>query len=701
MNIYQTIAKDLNIKESQVVKTVELIDEGNTIPFISRYRKEITGNLSDTILRELEARLSYLRNLSQRQEEVVRLIEEQGKLTEELKKQIESSETLSQVEDLYLPYRPKKRTRASAAREKGLEGLSTFILSKKAKEGEIEEMATKLSEEKEEISSPEEALQGAMDIIAENIAEDAFFRNILRRDAKRNGAITGEVLLDEESKYTMYHDFSEKLKDLKPHRILALNRGEKEGSLKVKIHLSDEENIKYIRFKILDNPGSPSFTYIDRAVRDSYKRLLFPSIETELRSELKAYADEQSIAVFAGNLKPYLMQSPIKDATVMGLDPGFRTGCKVAVISDIGKVLDYATIYPTAPHNKVEESVRKMKELIEKHGVTLIAIGNGTASRETEQIVATMLQGLDRKIYYSIVNESGASIYSASELGNKEFPDLDVTIRGAISIARRIQDPMAELVKIEPKHIGVGQYQHDVNQKELNERLSQVIEDCVNSVGVNINTASAALLGYVSGLTKTTSQNIVEHKETKGAFRTREEIKEVKGIGPKAFTQCAGFLRIPDSPNPLDNTGVHPESYGVAEKLIGRDLDQLDIPAEAKALDVGVLTLQDIVLELKKPGRDPREDMPTAVLRDDVLSIDDLVEGMELEGTVRNVVDFGCFVDIGIKNDGLVHISEMSDRFIKHPGDLVKVSDIVKVRIISIDRDRGKVGLSMKGMKSR
>lgn len=697
MNIEKMIAEELKITEEQVKQTVALIDEGNTIPFISRYRKEVTGNLTDTVLRELEEKLNYLRSLEKRKEDVLRLIEEQGKLTEELQKSIEEATVLKTVEDLYLPYKQKKRTRASNARERGLEPLKEYMMNFEDKHRNILEEANKYITE--EVPTVEDALQGAKDILAEEISETISYRDIVRSGAKKGGLLCEGDPSKDDGTYEMYYEFAERIKYLKSHRVLALFRGEKEGILKLKFDFNDGENMLKILQSICKDAEDPGFEYIKDAVIDGYKRLLRPSIETEVKNELKEAADKESIEVFGDNLKPYLMQPPIKDRNMMGLDPGYRTGCKVAVISSFGEVLDYGVIYPAKPKADEAGSKKKIKAWIEKYDVSLIAIGNGTASRETESLVAELLSEMGKKdLYYAIVNEAGASIYSASKLGNEEFPDLDVTIRGAISIARRIQDPLAELVKIEPQHIGVGQYQHDVNQKELSQTLEKIVEDCVNSVGVNINTASAALLRYVSGITKTTAQNILDYKKENGPFKNRKEIKEVKGIGPKAFTQCAGFLRIPESEIILDHTAVHPESYPIAVKLLDRDLEKIDIMETAEELEVGIPTLKDIIEELKKPGRDPRDEMPKPILRSDVLSIEDLEVGMELQGTVRNVVAFGAFVDIGIKNDGLVHISQLSNRFIKDPKEVVKVSDIVKVKIIDIDKDRGKVGLSMKGL---
>lgn len=699
MNIFKTIANKLNIKEQQVEKTVALIDEGNTIPFISRYRKEVTGNLDDVVLRALDEELTYLRVLIKRKEDVLRLIEEQGNLTEEIKESIDKAEKLQEVEDIYLPFKPKKRTRATMAKERGLEPLAEFILSLEHSEKEIIEFAGSLVDEEKEVLNLEDALKGAMDIIAEKISETKEFREIIRTEARENGSISSSLIENEEidKTYEMYFDFSEKIKNLKAHRVLAMYRGESEKVLKLSFDFNDEKNQKRILNMLCKDKDSASYVYIKEALLDGYKRLLLPSIETEIRNELKEMADTESIKVFAENLKPYIMQPPIRDMAMIGLDPGYRTGCKVAVISEYGDVLDHTAIFPTKPREDIKGSKKVLTEFINKYNVKLIAIGNGTASRETEAMVASLIEDLGKKdLYYSIVNEAGASIYSASKLGNQEFPDLDVTIRGAISIARRIQDPMAELVKIEPQHIGVGQYQHDVNQKQLKETLETVVEDCVNSVGVDVNTASAALLNYISGISKSVAKNIVMYKEENGPFKNRKELNKVKGLGPKSFTQCAGFLRIPDGDELLDNTAVHPESYEIAKKIILEDLDNLDIRKKAEELEVGYLTLKDIVEELKKPGRDPRDEMPKPILRSDVLSIDDLEEGMVLKGTVRNVVAFGAFVDIGIKNDGLVHISELSNKFVKNPSDIVKVSDIVDVKILSIDSKTGKVSLSMK-----
>lgn len=699
MNIFEKISKELNIKLNQVEQTVKLIDEGNTIPFIARYRKEVTGNLDDEVLRNLDEKLKYLRNLEARKEDVIRLIFELGELTDEIKSEITKAQTLSRVEDIYLPFRPKKRTRATIAKEKGLKELSDLILNRKLTDKNFQKEVSKFINEEKEVLTIEDAIDGAIDIIAEKISEDKDFRDILRNDAKKNGYLISEKGKEENNVYDMYYEFKEKINLLVPHRILAINRGEKEKALKVSIILNDEKNISDILFSLCMDKENFCYEFLKRAVVDGYNRLLFPQIETEIRNDLKEMADEKSIEVFSKNLKPYIMQSPILDRVVLGIDPGFRTGCKVAVISKTGSLLSYTNIYPTKPQEKIKEAKEILTKLIKKYDVKLIAIGNGTASRETEKVIVELIDELKIKdLFYSIVNEAGASIYSASKLGQEEFPDLDVTVRGAISIARRIQDPMAELVKIEPKHIGVGQYQHDVNQKKLDETLSSVVEDCVNKVGVDVNTASFSLLSYISGISKTMAKNLVSYRDENGIFKNREEIKKVKGIGPKAFTQAAGFLRIRNGENPLDNTAVHPESYDVAKQLYKKDLDKIDISKISKELNIGELTLKDIIEELKRPGRDIRSDMPKPILRSDILSIEDLKVGMTLKGTVRNVVDFGAFVDIGIKNDGLVHISQISNKYIKHPSEVLKVSDIVDVKILEIDLEKQKVKLTMKNI---
>lgn len=696
MNILQKLSEELDIKYDNVVKTVELLDEGNTIPFIARYRKEITGNLTDETLRQLNDRLTYLRNLQERKDDITRLIDEQGKLTEDLKKQIDEATILTELEDIYLPFKPKKRTRGSIAVELGLQPVADMIMEKTHSLSEIEKKASEFVNG-EEIKTVDDAISKSLDIIAEFVSEQKVFRDIVRNSFITDGVMkTEEKNEDESGTYKMYYDYSEKVKDVKAHRVLAVFRGEKEGFLKVSFILNDDYNIFKIMRKIARTNDFESYDLIEKAVKDSYKRLIVPSIETEVRQSMKEMADDESIGVFKSNLKPYLMQPPIKETAIIGLDPGFRTGCKVAVISEYGDFLDSAVIYVTDARKQIQRADETLKEFIDKYNVKLIAIGNGTASRETEKYVSDLLAQIDDEIFYAIVNEAGASIYSASKLAIEEFPDLDVTIRGAISIARRIQDPLAELVKISPQSIGVGQYQHDVNQKKLKSSLEEVVEDCVNTVGVNINTASSALLNYVSGITKTTAKNIVDYKIENGPFNNRQEILKVKGIGPKAFIQCAGFLRIPESEEILDNTEVHPESYEIAKQIMKYDLNDIDVKKLSEELEVGEPTLRDIIEELKKPGRDPRDEMPKPVLRQDVLSIDDLEEGMIVTGTVRNVVDFGAFIDIGIKEDGLCHISKMSNSYIKNPREVCEVSDTVKVKIIGIDKDRGLVSLSMK-----
>ncbi|OXZ33740.1 Tex family protein [Finegoldia magna] len=696
MNILQKLSEELDIKYDNVVKTVELLDEGNTIPFIARYRKEITGNLTDETLRQLNDRLTYLRNLQERKDDITRLIDEQGKLTEDLKKQIDEATILTELEDIYLPFKPKKRTRGSIAVELGLQPVADMIMEKTHSLSEIEKKASEFVNG-EEIKTVDDAISKSLDIIAEFVSEQKVFRDIVRNSFITDGVMkTEEKNEDESGTYKMYYDYTEKVKDVKAHRVLAVFRGEKEGFLKVSFILNDDYNIFKIMRKIARQNDFETYDLIEKAVKDSYKRLIVPSIETEVRQGMKEMADDESIGVFKSNLKPYLMQPPIKETAIIGLDPGFRTGCKVAVISEYGDFLDSAVIYVTDARKQIQRADETLKEFIDKYKVKLIAIGNGTASRETEKYVSDLLAQIDDEIFYAIVNEAGASIYSASKLAIEEFPDLDVTIRGAISIARRIQDPLAELVKISPQSIGVGQYQHDVNQKKLKSSLEEVVEDCVNTVGVNINTASSALLNYVSGITKTTAKNIVDYKIENGPFTNRQEILKVKGIGPKAFVQCAGFLRIPESEEILDNTEVHPESYEIAKQIMKYDLNDIDVKKLSEELEVGEPTLRDIIEELKKPGRDPRDEMPKPVLRQDVLSIDDLEEGMVVTGTVRNVVDFGAFIDIGIKEDGLCHISKMSNSYIKNPREVCEVSDTVKVKIIGIDKDRGLVSLSMK-----
>ena len=722
--IVKTIAEELGIKPSQVENTIKLIDEGNTIPFIARYRKEVTGGLSDEILRNLGERLTYLRNLETRKEEIVKSIEEQGKLTDEILQAVAIAKTLAEVEDIYRPYKQKKKTRATVAKAKGLEPLAEIILEQKEKK-DINEIAKefvnieKLSEEDKKnkdkvVANEEEAIQGALDIIAENISDNAKYRKEIKRICYREALIVTKASKEEQSNYEMYYDYQEALKFIPSHRILAINRGEKEEFLKVKIEKPEDKILLYMEKDIIK--GETQFTQMLKdTILDAFKRLIEPSIDREIRSDLTEKAEEKAIKVFGKNAKQLLLGAPIKGKTVMGFDPAYRTGCKIAVIDETGKVLDYTTVYPTEPQNDVVGAKKELLKLIEKDKVDMIAIGNGTASRESEMFVADMIKDTARPVHYVIVSEAGASVYSASKLATEEYPDINVSIRGAISIARRLQDPLAELVKIDPKAIGVGQYQHDVNQKNLAESLTGVVEDSVNKVGVDVNTATPSLLAYVSGINNTIAKNIVKYRDENGKLKERKELLKVPKLGKVAFEQCACFLRIIDGKNPLEITAVHPESYEATEKLLknlGFDKEDLrdriktdelrqklktvDVTKMAKELEIGEMTLKDIIEELSKPGRDPREDMPKPILRQDILKLEDLQEGMILTGTVRNVIDFGAFVDIGVKYDGLVHISEMSDKFIKNPSDLVSVGDIVKVKVIKIDRERKKVGLSMK-----
>ena len=712
MNLIETkIAEELNLKPFQVENAVKLIDEGNTIPFIARYRKEQTGELSDVELRELFDKLTYLRNLEKRKEEVIRLIDEQGKLDDELKSKIETAVTMTEVEDLYRPYKQKKRTRATIAKEKGLEPLAAILFEQKEKK-DLKEIANDFINAEKGVETVDDAIAGAMDIVSEMISDVAEYRKDIRKIIYRDGIIVTKATKDEKSVYEMYYDYEEAVKRIPSHRILAINRGEKEEFLKVKIDGTDDKIIEYLEKRILIKDGSFKDT-MELVIADSYKRLIKPSVENEVRNELSEVAEEKAIKVFGQNAKKLLLQAPLKNLTVMGFDPAYRTGCKIAVIDDTGKLLDTTTVYPTEPQNDVEGAKKKLLELINKYNINMIAIGNGTASRESEMFVANMIKDVKHDIHYAIVSEAGASVYSASKLATEEYPDINVSLRGAISIARRLQDPLAELVKIDPKSIGVGQYQHDVNQNKLDESLTGVVEDAVNSVGVDLNTATPSLLKYVSGISKTVANNIVKYRDEKGKLKNRKELLKVSKLGPAAYTQCAGFLRITDGENPLDNTSVHPESYETAEKILEQigfkvqdlkdksaeiraDLNTVNAEKLATELNIGVPTVKDIIKELQKPGRDPRDEMPKPVLRSDVLKIEDLKEGMILTGTVRNVIDFGAFVDIGVKNDGLVHISEMSDKYIKNPMDVVSVGDIVKVRVIKIDLEKKKVGLSMK-----
>ena len=725
--ITKIIANELNIRENQVESAVKLIDEGNTIPFIARYRKEATGGLSDEILRDLGERLTYLRNLEKRKEEVKKSIEEQGKLTEEISKSIEEAITLAEVEDIYRPYKPKKKTRATVAKAKGLEPLANIIIEQ-TETKPIEEIAKAFvnvdSVEKDApkdkvVANVEEAIQGALDVIAENISDNPKYRKKIKGICYREGIIDVKATKPEEkSSYDMYYDFTESINRLPSHRILAINRGEKEEFLKVKIDKPEEKILGYIQRDIIK--GHTQFeNYLVNTIEDSWKRLIEPSIDREIRSDLTEKAEEKAIKVFGKNAKQLLLGAPIKNLTVIGFDPAYRTGCKIAVIDETGKVLETTTIYPTEPQNDVENSAKVLLNLIKKYDVNMFAIGNGTASRESEMFVADVIkrakEQLNMDVHYAIVSEAGASVYSASKLATEEYPDINVSLRGAISIARRLQDPLAELVKIDPKSIGVGQYQHDVDQKKLSESLTGVVEDAVNKVGVDVNTATPSLLQYISGINKTIANNIVKYRDENGKIKERKELLKVPKLGKSAFEQCAGFIRVFDGKNPLETTAVHPESYEVAEKLlnkIGYDKEDLkdknklkeikeklakvNVANTAKELEIGEMTLKDIIDELSKPGRDPREEMPKPILRADVLKFEDLIEGQVLTGTVRNVTDFGAFVDVGVKHDGLVHISEMSNSFVKNPSDIVSVGDIVKVKVIGIDKDRQKVKLSMK-----
>ncbi len=720
--IVEIIAQELQIKQSQVESTIKLIDEGNTIPFIARYRKEVTGGLSDEVLRNLGERLTYLRNLESRKEEVIKSIDSQGKLTQEIIKDLENCITLAEVEDIYRPYKQKKRTRATIAKEKGLESLADAII-KQDESIDINKYAEGYINKEKEVNSVEDAINGALDIIAENISDNPEYRKKIKKICYREGIINTKSAKDEKSNYEMYYDFQEKVNRIPSHRILAINRGEKEEFLKVKIDKPEEKILELIQNDIIKNNKSQYAELLNNCIQDSFTRLIEPSIDREIRADLTEKAEEQAISVFGKNAKQLLLISPIKGKTVIGFDPAYRTGCKIAVIDETGKVLDYTTIYPTEPQNDIMGAKKELIRLILKDNVDMFAIGNGTASRESEQFVAELIQEIKEKynkeLVYVIVSEAGASVYSASKLATEEYPDINVSIRGAISIARRLQDPLAELVKIDPKAIGVGQYQHDVNQKKLGESLTGVVEDAVNSVGVDVNTATPSLLSYVAGVSQTVAKNIVKYREENGKFKERKELLKVPKIGKASYEQCAGFIRIPDGKNPLEITGVHPESYKIAENMLDKlgfkvkdlaDKDKFkqikeklstinnekEIKIMAKELEVGEPTLKDIIIELMKPGRDPREEMPKPILRSDVLKFEDLSIGMILTGTIRNVTDFGAFVDIGVKHDGLVHISEMSDKFVKNPSEIVSVGDVVKVKVIDIDKERQKVKLSMK-----
>lgn len=726
MNITQKLAEEFKIKTTQVENTVALIDEGNTVPFIARYRKEVTGGLNDEVLRDLYERLQYLRNLEERKEEVVRLIEEQGKMTDELRIEIFKAEVLQRVEDLYKPFKQKKATRASKAKERGLEPLANIFILQKETEGNVSDIASPYINPEKEVNTAEDAIAGAMDIIAEKIADDPELIKVIRQLTMEEGVINTQAGDPEESTvYDMYYEFSEGIKKIANHRVLAINRGEREKKLKVKVIAPVEKILKAIEDDTITNQKSIYVEILNATVSDSYKRLIAPSVEREMRNMLTERAEEEAVKVFAKNTEKLLMVPPVKGKRIISIDPGYRTGCKVAILNETGKLLARTTIYPTQPKNDVEGTERILAKAIEKFNINVIVIGNGTASRETEEVVANFLKKNHYDVVYTIVNEAGASVYSASKLASEEYPDLDVTTRGAMSLGRRLQDPLAELVKIDPKSIGVGQYQHDINQKLLEGALTNVVENCVNRVGVDLNTASPSLLSYIAGVNMGIAKNIVKYREENGKITNRKQLLKVPKLGEKAYNQCAGFMRISDGENPLDATSVHPESYEAAELMLdklGLSKDAIsaggvaDIESRicisygaknfkegirkmAKDIDLGEMTLTDIVKEIEKPARDPRDDAPAVVFRSDVRSFEDLKVDMEMTGTVRNVVDFGAFVDIGVKNDGLVHISQISDKYIKHPMDVVNVGDTVKVKILNIDYDKKKVGLTMRGLK--
>lgn len=712
MDIIRKLREEFGITQSQAENTVRLLDEGNTVPFIARYRKEMTGSLDDQIIRQLSERLTALRNLEDRRTQVRTAIAEQGRLTDALAAKLDAAQTQTEIEDIYRPFRPKRRTRASIAKEKGLQPLADIIWGQKLI-GTPEEAAKAFVDSGQGVDTVLDAINGAMDILAEQISDDADLRKLLREETIKCGAIVSKKTKDEPSVYEMYYDYREPLKKAAGHRVLAMNRGEKEGFLSVKIEGEEEKLLQRMERRLIRR-SSDTADILRGVIADSYKRLIAPSLEREIRNDLTEKAEEAAIGVFRENLRQLLLQPPISGKVVLALDPAYRTGCKIAVIDTTGKPLETTVVYPTPPQNKTAEAEKKLLALIEKYGVDLISIGNGTASRESELFVAEMLKKTKRRVQYIIANEAGASVYSASKLGAEEFPDYDVSLRSAVSIGRRIQDPLAELVKIDPKSIGVGQYQHDMNQKRLGEALSGVVEDCVNSVGVDLNTASPALLSYVAGIHATVAKNILKYREEHGKFTARRELLKVAKLGPKAYEQCAGFLRLPESEMPLDRTGVHPESYAAAEgllalcgygladvaaKRVGGLAKKIKSPEKTAAeLGIGVPTLEDIMRELEKPGRDPREDAPAPVLRSDVLSMEDLQEGMVLTGTVRNVIDFGVFVDIGVHQDGLVHISQICDRFIKHPLEAVRLGDVVQVKVLSVDLQKKRIALTMKGI---
>ncbi len=713
MDILKILSQEFKIRQEYVDNIVSLIDADNTIPFIARYRKEMTGSCDDQTLRELNERLNYLRNLEKRKEEIISSITQQEKMTDGLLDDINEATTLARLEDIYRPYKQKRRTRATVAKEKGLEPLANIIYLQMTKTGDLEEIAKDFIDEEKGVNLLEEAIMGAQDIIAEMVSDSAQARTMLREYMKNNALICSQNSKDEDSVYAMYYDYKEPVSKVPSHRVLAMNRGEKEGFLKVFIDVSEQTMIDKLSSMFITGDSIGKYV-MENAILDSYKRLIFPSLERELRADLTEMASEQAIKIFGVNLKQLLMQPPVKGKVTLGLDPAYRTGCKIAVVDATGKVLDTTVIYPTPPQNKVEEAKEKLKALIKKHKVTAISIGNGTASKESEIFVADLIKEIEEDVSYMVVNEAGASVYSASKLGAKEFPEFDVSLRSAVSIARRMQDPLSELVKIDPKSVGVGQYQHDVSEKRLDETLGGVVEDCVNRVGVDLNTASASLLSYVSGLGATVAKNIVSYREENGEFSARSQLKKVSKLGPKAYEQCAGFLRIPGADNVLDNTSVHPESYGaathlleifsytsqdVAEGKLGELRDKVADFGEsevARKCQIGVPTLRDIIGELMKPGRDLRDELPPPMLRTDVMDMKDLKEGMELKGTVRNVIDFGVFVDIGVHQDGLVHISQITNRYIKHPSEVVKVGDIVTVWVMSVDTNKKRISLTMK-----
>ena len=716
MDILKILQDEFSVSEAHIKNIVELIDDGNTIPFIARYRKEMTGSCDDQKLREINDRLTYLRNLEKRKEEVLSSIEEQGKLTEEISNAVAAAVTLAEVEDIYRPYKQKRKTRASVAKEKGLEPLAELLFSFTLQGVDLTDVAGEYIDEEKGVLSAEEALQGASDIIAEIISDSPEARKVLKDLIAKRGVITSTAKTEEDSVYSMYYEYSEPVSKIPSHRILAINRGEKEGFLKVSVEV-EEATALLLLDKLFIKEGSSSTEFCREAAKDSYTRLILPSLERETRSTLTEKADEQAIKMFGSNLKPLLMQPPIKNKTVLAVDPAYRTGCKLAVVDGNSRVLFTGVIYPTPPQSKIAESEAKVLELIKKYNIDCISIGNGTASKESEIFIADTIKKSPRPVSYMVVNEAGASVYSASKLGAEEFPDFDVSVRSAVSIARRLQDPLSELVKIEPKSIGVGQYQHDVPPARLEESLSGVVEDCVNAVGVDLNTASVSLLKYIAGVTSATAKNIVQYREENGEFKSRTDLKKVKGLGPKAYQQCAGFLRIPGGKTALDNTGVHPESYDAAKKLleifdykkedvattgatgIGAKVKEYGISKAAEECNVGIPTLTDIIGELEKPGRDIRDELPKPMLRTDIMDMNDLREGMELTGTVRNVIDFGVFVDIGVHQDGLVHISQICDRYIKHPSEVLKVGEIVKVKVLSVEPQKKRISLTMKGIQ--